>query len=146
MPEAVAGTQEVFGRSIIRRAVIPGAGGIYKASSVARFFALLAGEGELDGVRLLSPERVNYCLTPRPDTEEVDVAGGNVRLVTNGGFWLDAPGVVGSGRILSHPGLGGSIGWADLDNRLGVSMCHNRHGLAYEKPLAEAMGRAFGVA
>lgn len=145
MPLEVAGTEEIFGQSLIRQAVIPGAGGIYKATSVARFFALLAGEGELDGVRLLSPERVNYCLTPRPDTHELDVAGGTVRLVTNGGYWLDAPGVFGSGRILSHPGLGGSIGWADLDNRLGVSMCHNRHGLAYEEPLADALGEAFGV-
>jgi CubicO group peptidase (beta-lactamase class C family) len=146
MPEAVAGTEDIFGQSIIRRAVIPGAGGIFKATSVARFFALLAGEGELDGVRLLSRERVNNCLTPRPDTDKVDVAGGNVRLVSNGGFWLAAPGVVGRGRILSHPGLGSSIGWADLDNRLAVAVCHNRHGLAYEKPLAEAMRRAFGVA
>ena len=146
MPEAVAGTEEIFGQSIIRRAVIPGAGGIFKATSVARFFALLAGEGELDGVRLLSRERVNNCLTPRPDTDKVDVAGGNVRLVSNGGFWLAAPGVVGRGRILSHPGLGSSIGWADLDNRLAVAVCHNRHGLAYEKPLAAAMRRAFSVA
>ena len=146
MPEAVAGTEDIFGQSIIRRAVIPGAGGIFKATSVARFFALLAGEGELDGVRLLSRERVNNCLTPRPDTDKVDVAGGNVRLVSNGGFWLAAPGVVGRGRILSHPGLGSSIGWADLDNRLAVAVCHNRHGLAYEKPLAAAMRRAFGVA
>lgn len=145
MPAAVAGTEEIFGRSIIRQAVIPGAGGIYKATSVARFFALLAGEGELDGVRLLSRQRVNDCLTLRPDTHEVDVAGGNVRLVTNGGYWLDAPGVVGGNRILSHPGLGGSIGWADLDHDLAVSMCHNRHGLAYAEPLADAMRDAFGV-
>ena len=146
MPEAVAGTEDIFGQSIIRRAVIPGAGGIFKATSVARFFALLAGEGELDGVRLLSRERVQNCLTPRTDTDKPDVAGGNVRRVSNGGFWLAAPGVVGRGRILSHPGLGGSIGWADLDNHLAVAVCHNRHGLAYAEPLADAMGRAFDVA
>ena len=58
MPVQVAGTQDVFGRSIVRQAVIPGAGGIYNAISSARFFALLANEGQLDGVRLLSPERV----------------------------------------------------------------------------------------
>ena len=146
MPEAVAGTEDIFGQSIIRRAVIPGAGGIFKATSVARFFALLAGEGELDGVRLLSRERVHNCLTPRTDTDKPDVAGGNVRRVSNGGFWLAAPGVVGRGRILSHPGLGGSIGWADLDNHLAVAVCHNRHGLAYAEPLADAMGQAFDVA
>jgi len=145
MPAAVAGTEDIFGQSIIRQAVIPGAGGIYKATSVARFFALLAGEGKLGSVRLLSKKRVNDCLTPRPDTNEPDLAGGNVRLVSNGGFWLAAPGVVGSGRILSHPGLGSSIGWADLDNRLAVSVCHNRHGLAFANPLADAMADAFGV-
>ena len=146
MPVQVAGTQDVFGRSIIRRAVIPGAGGIYNAVSSARFFALLANEGQLDGVRLLSPERVRGCLEPRPDTDQLDVGRGTVTRVSNGGFWLEAPGVVGSGRILSHPGLGGSIGWADLDNRLAVAVCHNRHGLAYAEPLATAMGEAFSVA
>ena len=145
MPIQVAGTQDVFGRSSVRQAVIPGAGGIYNASSAARFFALLANEGQLDGVRLLSPERVHGCLEPRPDTDKLDVGRGTITRVSNGGFWLAAPGVVGSGRILSHPGLGGSIGWADLDNRLAVAMCHNRHGLAYAEPLAGAMGKAFGV-
>jgi hypothetical protein len=89
---------------------------------------------------------VRGCLTPRPDTDQPDVARGTVTRVSTGGFWLAADGVVGRGRILSHPGLGGSIGWADLDNRVAVSMCHNRHGLAYAKPLAEAMGAAFGIA
>ena len=145
MPVQVAGTQDVFGRSIVRQAVIPGAGGIYNAISSARFFAMLANEGQLDGVRLLSSERVRRCLEPRPDTDKLDVGRGTVTRVSNGGFWLEAPGVFGSGRILSHPGLGGSIGWADLDNRLAVSMCHNRHGLAYAEPLAGALGRAFGV-
>jgi CubicO group peptidase (beta-lactamase class C family) len=146
MPLAVAGTQAVFGRSIVRRACIPGAGGIFTARSGARFFALLANEGELDRVRLLSRDRVRACLTPRPDTDQVDVGRGTVTRVSTGGFWLTADGVVGRGRILCHPGLGGSIGWADLDNRLAVAMCHNRHGLAYAKPLAEAIGQAFGVA
>jgi CubicO group peptidase (beta-lactamase class C family) len=145
MPLAVAGTQGVFGRSVVRRACIPGAGGIFTASSEARFFAMLANEGELDGVRLLSAERVRGCFTPRPDTDLPDVARGTVTRVSTGGFWLTADGVVGRGRILSHPGLGSSIGWADLDNRVAVSMCHNRHGLAYAKPLAAAMGQAFSI-
>jgi CubicO group peptidase (beta-lactamase class C family) len=145
MPLAVAGTQGVFGRPVVRRACIPGAGGIFTASSEARFFAMLANEGELDGVRILSAERVRGCLTPRPDTDLPDVARGTVTRVSTGGFWLAADGVVGRGRILSHPGLGSSIGWADLDNRVAVAMCHNRHGLAYAKPLAAAMGQAFGI-
>jgi len=34
--------------------------------------------------------------------------------------------VANGNRILLHPGAGGSIGWADLDQRVGVVICHNR--------------------
>jgi CubicO group peptidase (beta-lactamase class C family) len=146
MPTQVAGTEAVFGRSVVRRSCIPGAGGIFNAPSCARFFALLANEGRLNGARLLSAERVRAALTPRPDTDTLDVGRGTITRVGMGGYWLAADGVVGRGRILCHPGLGNSVGWADLDNRLAVAICHNRHGLAYAKPLAAAMGHAFGVA
>ncbi len=146
MPTQVAGTQAVWGRSVVRRSCIPGAGGIFNAPSCARFWAMLANEGRLDGVRLLSAERIRGCLSPRPDTDTIDIGRGIVTRVGTGGYWLAADGVAGRGRILCHPGLGNSVGWADLDNRLAVSICHNRHGLAYAKPLAEAMGTAFGVA
>jgi CubicO group peptidase (beta-lactamase class C family) len=145
-PTQVAGTQDVWGRSVVRRACIPGAGGIFNAPSCARFWAMIANGGQLDGVRLVSAERLQACLTPRPDTDKVDVGRGIVTRVGVGGYWLNADGVVGKGRILCHPGLGASLGWADLDNRVAVSLCHNRHGLAYAKPLAEAMKTAFGIA
>ena len=146
MPTQVAGTEAVFGRSVVRRSCIPGAGGIFNAPSCARFWAMLANEGQLDGVRLLSADRVRTALTPRPDTDTLDVGRGTITRVGIGGYWLAADGVVGHGRILCHPGLGNSVGWADLDNRLAVAICHNRHGLAYAKPLAAAMEQAFGVA
>lgn len=146
MPTSVAGTQAVWGRSAVRRACIPGAGGIFNAPSCARFWAMIANGGQLDGVRLLSAERLQACLAPRPDTDKVDVGRGLVTRVGVGGYWLGADGVVGKGRILCHPGLGASLGWADLDNRVAVSICHNRHGLAYAKPLADAMKTAFGIA
>ena len=146
MPIQVAGTEAVFGRSVVRRGCIPGAGGIFNAPSCARFWAMLANEGQLDGVRLVSAERVRACLAPRPDTDKLDVGRGTITRVGIGGYWLAADGVVGQGRILCHPGLGNSVGWADLDNRLAVAICHNRHGLAFAKPLAVAMKNAFGVA
>src|SRR5258705_6022246 len=37
--------------------------------SAARFFAMLAQGGELDGVRLLSEERVRWFSVPRPPCE-----------------------------------------------------------------------------
>ncbi len=47
-----------FNRLEVRRAVIPAAGAIMNARSLARHYAMLAGGGELDKVRLLSQERV----------------------------------------------------------------------------------------
>ena len=116
------------------------------ARSVARFFAMLANRGELDGVRLLSEERVLGFLERRPDFDQDDETYGRVMPVGAGGLWVVAPGVSASGplsdRILSHLGAGGSIGWADVDSGLAVAICHNRmFGTPPESPFA-AIGDA----
>jgi CubicO group peptidase (beta-lactamase class C family) len=132
IPTQVGVVQEVFGRADVRRACIPGAGGIMNARSEARFFALLANGGELAGVRLLSEERVRSFSTPRTNPGEVDRVLDRVLNLGIGGFHLGgesppAPPVIGSNpHIISHPGAGGSIGWADPDARLAVGICHNR--------------------
>ena len=47
------------------------------------------------------------------------------------GYWLGreypTPSAKPSGHpwIISHNGAGGSVGWADLDLKLGVQICHN---------------------
>lgn len=53
-------------------------------------------------------------------------------LIGIGGFWLGGPyphAEAATGdfpHVLCQPGAGGSIGWADLDTRLSVAICHNR--------------------
>ena len=69
--------EEVFGRSDMRRGCIPGAHGIMNARSSARLFAMLANGGELNGVRLLSEDRVKTFSTPRPDTDQPDTVLGH---------------------------------------------------------------------
>ena len=54
-PPEVGTNQEVFGRSDVRQACIPGAQGIMNARSQARFYAMLANGGELDGVDAFFP-------------------------------------------------------------------------------------------
>jgi CubicO group peptidase (beta-lactamase class C family) len=110
----------------------PSGGAVMSAHSGARFFAMLAGEGALDGVRLLPAELVRHGLQPRPDPYAPDVTAGRVRWIGQGGWWLGGeappadPLVATGRRVLWHPGLGGSAGWADLDRGLGVVICHNR--------------------
>lgn len=120
-----------FERSYVRRACIPAVGGIFNARSEARFFAMLANGGTLGGARLLSEERVRSFSAPRPHFADADpVFFGMVVPIGWAGFWLggDLPPVSAprNPAALCHPGMGGSIGWADLDRKLAVAFCHNR--------------------
>jgi CubicO group peptidase (beta-lactamase class C family) len=131
MPAAVALAPPVFERPDVRRAEVAGVGGIFTARSEARFWAMLAGGGELDGVRLLSKELVATLNTPRARSEEPDpVMFGFPIPITIGGYWFggEHPPVCSarSPRAICHPGQGGSMGWADPDTQLAVAICHNR--------------------
>jgi CubicO group peptidase (beta-lactamase class C family) len=131
-PLAVDLMPDPFERPYVRRACIPAVGGIFNARSCARFWAMLANGGTLGGVRLLSAERVASFGAPRPHFEDADpVFFGMVVPIAWSGFWLggDAlPPVCAprNMRALCHPGMGGSIGWADPDSKVAVAFCHNR--------------------
>lgn len=49
-----------FNDDAIVRACIPAANGMFTARSLARLYAMMANGGELDGVRLMSPQRVEH--------------------------------------------------------------------------------------
>ena len=121
-----------FERPYVRRACIPAVGGIFNARSEARFWAMLANGGQLNGVRLLSAERVTSFAAPRPHFEDADPVFFGMKVpISWSGFWLggaEAPPVSSprNMRALCHPGMGGSIGWADPDSKLAVAFCHNR--------------------
>jgi len=161
IPLQVGTTQEVFGRADVRRACIPGAGGIMNARSAARFFAMLAQGGELDGVRLLSEERVRLFNVPRPPCD-YDYVQGVPHNGSIGGFHVTASigdavppiSMAAAGRnprTFGHPGAGGSIGWVDPDAHLAVAITHNRMFRASTPeenplvPIGQAVRKALGV-
>lgn len=131
MPPAVFPGSVVYNTALSRRTINPGAGIIANAKSIARFFALLAGRGELDGVRLLSEDRVTGFTEPRPDVDQPDEYMGVPAHVGTSGYWVGGPAPAGyallgnNAQILHHPGAGGSIGWAELDTGLAVAINHN---------------------
>ncbi|WP_179377492.1 serine hydrolase [Rhodococcus sp. ACS1] len=131
MPESIT-PGPIWNNPVFYDAVVPGAGGIANADSVAKFFGLLANGGELNGTRLLSEERVMSFVEPRPRSEEYDEVLGQTPLVGVGGFWLGgntppAEPIIGTNpNILASNGSGGSIAWADPDTGLSVAICHNR--------------------
>ena len=131
MPPAVDLIPEVFERPDVRRAEIPGVGGIFNARSCAGFWAMLAGKGELGGTRLLSPDRVMSLCQPRGDMDEPDeVMFGSKLPISQGGFWLGGPSMpvacARHPRVICHPGAGNSFGWADPATNFAAAFCHNR--------------------
>ena len=129
IPPQVGTTQEIFGRAEVRRACIPGAQGIMNARSEARFWAMLANGGQLDGVRLLSEERVRLFSVRRPPCD-YDAYYGVPHIGSIGGFHLaGSHGMAPAGRgprLFGHTGAGASLGWSDPDARLAVAITHNR--------------------
>ena len=126
MPWAVDLVPRVFSRPDVQRACIAGVGGIFNARDEARFWAMLAQGGELDGVRMLSAERVANFSNIRDNGDELDPVMFGIPIpISVGGYWLGGPRVTGP-RAIWHPGAGGSIGWADPDQQLAVAVCHNR--------------------
>jgi CubicO group peptidase (beta-lactamase class C family) len=148
IPTAVAPVPEIFNRKDVLRACMPSANGVANARSCARLFAMIANRGELDGVRILSEERVLSFLEPRQDYEAPDVCYPKLMPVGVGGLLLDTMGIIPDppmGRVLCSVGGGNTFWWADVDTHLAFGICHNR--LRYYPPdppfaaLAEAVWR-----
>jgi len=124
IPPALQPLEEMFGRPDVRRAVIPAAGGIMNARAIARHYAALAA-GELDGVRLLTAERVRLASALQTKGSDL-VAADPIRKGL--GYFLDGPhmSLGGLPAAFGHPGHGGSLGFADPAHRLAFGLTKNR--------------------
>ncbi|MDA1010702.1 MAG: serine hydrolase [Chloroflexi bacterium] len=106
------------------RAQLPAANGVGTAESLARFYAMLAGGGELNGVRLLRPETVAEATRVHVQTEH-DLTSGlpssfGLGFVTDGLFApFDRAGVFG------HSGQQCAIAYAEPDLGIGVAYLTN---------------------
>lgn len=115
-----------------RTASFPAFGGISTGRSLAKFFAMLAHGGALDGVRYFSAEslaRMTTTLTSGFDQvlqietafsagfmkDPLNAAGGKIRA-------LFGP----SRRAFGQPGAGGSVGFADPENGVGFAYVMNQ--------------------
>lgn len=154
LPMSVRLVPDVFSRRDVLQSDIPAVNGVASASSLARFFALLANEGELDGVRILSRDRVRDLLVARTEEEEFEPVLGRPWLLSTGGFFLASshkPAVGSSREMIFAMGMGGTIAWADMGSRVAVAITHNKMFNARtsdEDPIlavAESVRRALGL-
>lgn len=104
-----------------RAAVLPASNGIATADGLARFYAALIGE--VDGVRLFTPETVAAARAEQS-------AGPDRVLVVNTRFGLGYMLHGGASPLLSpgsfgHPGRGGALGFADPESGIAFGYVTN---------------------
>jgi CubicO group peptidase (beta-lactamase class C family) len=121
-PAAVMPTADFGNCTNVLTADLP-SGGTMSARGIAKLYAALLGE--VDGVRLLSPERLVEITSP--------ALVGTDELMGNQASWaLGYPvGRLGSSaeespNSFGMPGMGGSVGWADRDTGIAFGLTKNR--------------------
>jgi CubicO group peptidase (beta-lactamase class C family) len=107
----------------VHAAEIPAAGGISDARSLARMYA--ACVGEVDGVRLLSPDTVAAATVQQTEGPNIVIMGLDLQFGL--GFILPSTIIqVGGPNSFGHFGAGGSVGWADPDAEFGFGYVMSR--------------------
>jgi CubicO group peptidase (beta-lactamase class C family) len=108
-----------------RAAEVPSTNGHGNARAVARLYAALAGDGDLDGVHFLSPATVEMAIAEQVHGEDLVLQ----RPTRFGlGFQLTMPERrLGPGpRSFGHFGAGGSLGFADPDAHVAFAYAMNQ--------------------
>jgi CubicO group peptidase (beta-lactamase class C family) len=121
-PEMVS----TYNKPGVYQAVQPAGGGIATARDLARFYAMMAGGGTLDGVQVFKPETVREVT--RLQVEGTDRSLGHyVRRAL--GPVLGDPRMGSSAtedlHTFGHGGAGTSLGWSDPDSGLAVAYITN---------------------
>jgi CubicO group peptidase (beta-lactamase class C family) len=127
----------------IRELEVASFGGHGSARAMARIYAMLAGNGIIDGVRILSANAVERAARL---VWEDDCIMTQRRIRMGYGFMHNEPDTVPMGenmKAFGHTGTGGAFAWCDRDRNLSFAYCTN---FQREGPGIGARGAALGVA
>lgn len=112
-----------------RRAEIPGANGHGSARDLARVYGALARGGTVDGVSVLDADGIARCAHEASHGKDLVL---QVTTRFGNGFMLpqarDDAHIGTSRHSFGHPGAGGSVGFADPENKIGFGYVMNRMG------------------
>jgi CubicO group peptidase (beta-lactamase class C family) len=115
--------EDLWNSRELHAAEIPAANGITDARSIARMYA--ACIGEVDGVRLLTPEQLKIATTQQTSGPNIVLMGLDVQFGL--GFMLPSSLItIGGPQSFGHFGYGGSMGWADPDAELAFGYAMNK--------------------
>jgi CubicO group peptidase (beta-lactamase class C family) len=112
---------------------VPSGGGYATAAGMAGFYQMLAAEGVLNGVRVLSPRVVRYATQNHTDGK-VDSATGlpmnrglgpSIRGTRPTGAQIRGLGTIAPPTTFGHGGAGSSESWADPESGLSFTYLSN---------------------
>lgn len=106
---------------------LPAGNGVTNARSFARMYGALARGGEIDGVRLLSPETLAIASAPRVDGDDLVIC--EPTAYAYGFRTASATGPMAfstNRRAFGHTGAGGSVAFADPDAKVGFAYVTNQ--------------------
>lgn len=109
-----------------RLAEIPAANGHGTARSIAKLYGALAIGGSKDGVHVLNPETIE--LARQTESDGKDLVLGQIHTRFGLGFMLGTEDVsMGPNKnSMGHGGAGGSLGFADIDNKISLGFTMNQ--------------------
>jgi CubicO group peptidase (beta-lactamase class C family) len=121
---SVSLTGDLLSAVTVPQAALPSFGGAGNAAGLARMYAALVGE--VDGIRLLSPETADRARTVEASGMDLvlrcHTAYGRGFMLPGGPMW---PGAC-SPTAFGHAGVTGGFAYADPDNELGFAYVPNR--------------------
>lgn len=113
----------------VRKACLPAANGHFTARALARMYGALANGGVVDGVRIISQERIalmSAIQTEAPDRVLMMPLPKSIGFF-NGGQLAGQHGATGPRKTaFGHPGAGGSIAFADPEVGLAIAVTINK--------------------
>jgi len=112
----------------VRAVPIVSLGGIGTAASLAKFYALLANDGVINGRRYFSTETIERMSRPLTDGPDQVL---EIPTAFSAGFMMESKAsdrrIFGPGdSSFGHPGAGGSHAFADSQNRVGFAYVMNQ--------------------
>ena len=108
-----------------RAAEVPSTNGHGNARAVARLFSALAGDGLLDGVRVLAPETIARAAEEQVYGNDI-VLGRPTRFGLGFQLTMAERPLGPNPRAFGHFGAGGSLGFADPDARVAFAYAMNQ--------------------
>ncbi len=120
---------------------LPWGNGISNARGLARIYAALAGDGSIDGHRLVSAD----ALTPLRETQswtKLDRVLRKPQGWTQGFVKEDEMMFSPNPESFGHPGAGGALGWCDPTEELSIAYIPNKMAHHIRSPRARALAAA----